>query len=261
MVLGMSISTLVGIRPIKFGDQGEAVRQVQLALAKLGYKFKGTGYFGGATDTAVSDFQRLHGLTPDGDVGPLTAAAIDKAVAGTPTAPAAEEIARPLWLIEAMKWLGLKERSGSADNPAILEWAKDEGGGIAQNYKHDAIPWCALFANMILTKTGHRGTETLWALDFANSKQFIDLPGPVVGAFAPMKRQGGGHIAVVVGRTRDGYLAMIGGNQSDAVTIAGFPLSRPNSFRWPVNGGPPPAQTGFSTLPIVNSAGVSVSEA
>jgi len=51
---------------------------------------------------------------------------------------------------------------------------------------------------MVLTKVGLQGTETLWALDWSNWG--TRLPGPAVGAFAPMKRQGGGHIAIVVGR-------------------------------------------------------------
>jgi hypothetical protein len=47
---------------------------------------------------------------------------------------------------------------------------------------------------MVLTKVGLQGTETLWALDWSNWG--TRLPGPAVGAFAPMKRQGGGHIAI-----------------------------------------------------------------
>ena len=43
---------------------------------------KGTGYFGGATEAAVTDFQEQRGLEVDGEVGAETARAIDQAVAG-----------------------------------------------------------------------------------------------------------------------------------------------------------------------------------
>jgi uncharacterized protein (TIGR02594 family) len=133
-----------------------------------------------------------------------------------------EHVERPLWLIEALKWLTTHEGVGPLDNPVILDWARGEGGEIARDYSHDSIPWCALFANMVLTKAGLKGTETLWALDFDSPKAWpnVKLAGPAVGAFAPMKRDGGGHIAIVVGRTADGNLACIGGNQSGHARIS-----------------------------------------
>jgi uncharacterized protein (TIGR02594 family) len=120
------------------------------------------------------------------------------------------------------------------------------------DYKHDAIPWCALFANMVLTKVGIKGTETLWALDWDKWGQ--KLPGPAVGAFAPMKREGGGHIAIVVGRDTRGNLMCLGGNQSDTVSIIPFPIDRPRSFRWPV-GVAAPFKAGFEFLPLMRSDG------
>jgi uncharacterized protein (TIGR02594 family) len=165
---------------------------------------------------------------------------------------------QPIWLLEGLKWMNTKEAPGAADNPDILEWARAEGGAIAKSYHSDSIPWCALYANMVLTKVGLQGTETLWALDWSNwgSK----LAGPAVGAFAPMKRQGGGHIAIVVGRDQHRNLMCLGGNQSDAVNIKPFPAARPLSFRWPKEV-PPPPRTGFDTLPLVRSDGrVSVAE-
>ncbi len=159
---------------------------------------------------------------------------------------------RPLWLIEGLKWLNTQEASGSSDNPQILDWARQEGGAIANVYRNDSIPWCSLYANMVLTKVGLQGTETLWALDWDNWG--IELPGTAVGAFAPMKRDGGGHIAIVVGRDQHGNLMCLGGNQSDCVNIRPFPAGRPLSFRWPKES-PPPARIGFERLPLVRSDG------
>ena len=135
---------------------------------------------------------------------------------------------QPIWLLEGLKWLNTKEAPGAADNPDILRWARAEGGAIAKSYNANSIPWCALYANMVLTKVGLQGTETLWALDWSNWG--AKLAGPAVGAFAPMKRQGGGHIAIVAGRDQHGNLMCLGGNQSDAVNIKPFPADRPREF-------------------------------
>ena len=260
------LAAALGDSSLRIGDEGELVREFQLALAKLGYGLKGTGTFGGATDTAVTHFQESRGLEVDGEIGPQTAAAIDSALAGggatrVPAGrqPAAEAriggangTGQPIWLLEGLKWMNTEEAPGAADNPDILEWARAEGGAIAKSYHSDSIPWCALYANMVLTKVGLQGTETLWALDW--SDWGTRLPGPAVGAFAPMKRQGGGHIAIVVGRDQHGNLMCLGGNQSDSVNIKPFPATRPVSFRWPKEV-PPPARTGFGTLPLVSSDG------
>lgn len=253
----MALTELVRSTPIKLRAQGYAVRQLQGMLAQLGYPLKGTGYFGGATDTAVVDFQKQHGLAADGIVGVKTAAALDQAIFNvsrrtTDKAIATAETERPLWLTEALRWLNTKEVPGDADNPQILEWAREEGGSIARDYKHDSVPWCALFANMVLAKVGLKGTGTLWALDFA--KWGIGLNGAAIGAFAPMKRDGGGHIAIVVGRDQHGNLMCVGGNQGDEVSIRPFPAGRPVGFRYPEDVSLP-RNIGFATLPLVRSDG------
>ncbi len=236
----------------KQGDQGEAVKTIQLALRNLGYPLTGTGYFGGATDTAVTAFQRKRGLTADGVVGPVTARELDTAQAVPVVEP---EDVRPLWLTYGLTQIGTREFPGSRDNRTILDWARDEGGNIASSYTHDSIPWCALWANHILTKNGIKGTETLWALDFAGRWPSIQLGGPAVGAFAPMLRNGGGHITVVVGRDQHGNIMGLGGNQHDEVNVTPFAMSRLNKgFWWPALS-VPPARVGFTNLPIVRSDG------
>jgi uncharacterized protein (TIGR02594 family) len=266
-----TLAALLGDRALQMGDEGDLVRAFQLALARLGYDLKGTGTFGGATDTAVTHFQQTHDIEVDGELGPETAAAIDAALAragqvgvptigvpsaggpaaGVPTIPAVDA-GQPIWLLEGLKWMNTREEPGSGNNRDIIEWAREEGGATATTYDEDSIPWCALYANMVLTKVGLRGTKTLWALDWSNWG--TRLAGPAVGAFAPMKRSGGGHIAIIAGRDQHGNLMCLGGNQSDAVNIKPFPADRPVSFRWPKDV-PLPARTGFATLPLVQSDG------
>lgn len=161
----------------------------------------------------------------------------------------------PAWLDIGLKLIGTKEVPGSKDNQVIIDWAKAEGGDIAKEYTHDSIPWCALFANHLLTAAGLPGTETLWALDFAGRWPAVKLSGPAVGAFAPMVRNGGGHIMIIVGKDQNGNVMGLGGNQSDAVNIKPFARARLNKgFWWPKNV-PLPEKIGFDALPLVNSDG------
>lgn len=253
-----SIESLASNRVFRLGSSGQEVREIQKALAKLGYPLGGSGWFGPATDAAVEAFQKRAGLDPDGEVGTATARAIDAALAAprsAPGAPVAQEVGRPLWLQAGLKLINTHEGPGSKNNPVIIDWAKEEGGAIAKDYTADAIPWCALFANHCLTAAGVKGTGTLWALDFAGNWPSIRLAGPAVGAFAPMVRQGGGHIIQVVGRDQHGNVMGLGGNQSDQVSIIPFPVSRLNKGFWWPKSVPVPAAIGFDKLPLVRSDG------
>lgn len=258
----MSLRQNLGGSILEVGSQGPIVQDVQVSLKALGYPLSGTGYFGMATDTAVRAFQRKANLKPDGAVGPATAGAIDEALAvhagSGPTPVAQISVDRPLWLQAGLALIGTHEGVGAADNPKIIEWAKELGGDVAAEYTHDSIPWCALFANHCLGAAGLPGTGTLWALDFAGHWPSVQLQGPAVGAFAPMVRSGGGHIIQIVGLAANGNVMGLGGNQSDAVNVEQFARSRLNrGFWWPKSVPPPPV--GWDKLPIVSSAGSVVS--
>jgi hypothetical protein len=64
------------IRPLRRGDSGEAVRDLQMALAALDHGTTADGVFGAATERAVKAFQRASGLAADGIAGPATRAAL-----------------------------------------------------------------------------------------------------------------------------------------------------------------------------------------
>lgn len=67
------------MRPIRKGDRGPAVEDVQRRLLALGEGLGGSGVdgcFAGATYAAVLAFQHEHGLSEDGEVGPETWAAL-----------------------------------------------------------------------------------------------------------------------------------------------------------------------------------------
>ena len=62
---------------LRRGNQGDEVADLQMILnSKFGYELEVDGNFGKATETAVKDFQKKHGLTADGAVGKKTWAAL-----------------------------------------------------------------------------------------------------------------------------------------------------------------------------------------
>lgn len=63
---------------IKKGSKGSAVLQLQKILNSKGYKLSEDSDFGPATDAAVRAFQKANHLEADGEVGPLTWAALFK---------------------------------------------------------------------------------------------------------------------------------------------------------------------------------------
>lgn len=69
-------------KTLQTGSTGDAVAALQQDLNALGFAIAADRDFGPETQWAVVAFQKAHGLTPDGIVGPLTRAAIDTAVNG-----------------------------------------------------------------------------------------------------------------------------------------------------------------------------------
>ena len=82
--------------------------------------------------------------------------------------------------------------------------------------------WCARFMNMVLEKTGHRGTGSAMASSFASYGRRVS--GPEVGAIAVMGRRGGGHVGIITGVDARGNPIMISGNNGNRVREA--PVSR-----------------------------------
>ena len=82
--------------------------------------------------------------------------------------------------------------------------------------------WCARFMNMVLQRTGHRGTGSDMASSFAHYGHRVS--GPEVGAIAVMGRRGGGHVGIISGIDASGNPIMISGNNGNRVREA--PISR-----------------------------------
>ena len=131
------------------------------------------------------------------------------------------------WMIEAKKHIGLKEVSGKAHNPTILNWLKSLGAW----WSEDETAWCGTFIAHCLKVAGVKYPKHWYrALDYVNYGS--KLTKPAYGCVAIKTRQGGGHVCFVVGRDENTRkLVCIGGNQSNMVCITRIEKSRLNSIR------------------------------
>jgi len=82
--------------------------------------------------------------------------------------------------------------------------------------------WCARFMNMVLQRSGYRGTGSDAARSFASYGQRVS--GPQIGAIAVMARRGGGHVGIVSGIDASGNPIVVSGNNRNRVREA--PISR-----------------------------------
>ena len=89
--------------------------------------------------------------------------------------------------------------------------------------------WCARFMNMVLQRSGYRGTGSDMARSFASYGQRVS--GPQVGAIAVMGRgRGGGHVGVVSGIDASGNPIVVSGNNGNHVREA--PIARGRIFAY-----------------------------
>ena len=133
-------------------------------------------------------------------------------------------------LEEARKLYGTFEAPGPADNPVILGWAKETG--LAKVYNDDAIPWCGLFMAVVAKRAGKPVVEgPLWARNWAKFGKAADRAQ--LGDILVFRRaQGSGHVGLYVGEDY-GAFHVLGGNQSDGVTITRIARDRCIAIRRP----------------------------
>ena len=135
----------------------------------------------------------------------------------------------PSWFNVATGEIGVKEyRNGS--NPRVIEYAKTNG------FSDDQTPWCASFVKWCL-KQASVSTDgiTGMARSASRASSMEKLDKPLYGCIAVLSRPpnpSSGHIAFLQG-IQGGRLKLLGGNQSNAVTISGYPSGRLIGFYWP----------------------------
>lgn len=128
--------------------------------------------------------------------------------------------------------LGTKEVSGPAGNPKILEMYRSVGH---EWVKDDALAWCAAYVGHCLEKSGIRSTRLLTARSYLSFGQEIEPSKAREGDIVIFTRGNSswqGHVAFFVSATAS-QVKVLGGNQSNAVTIASYAKSRLIGVRRP----------------------------
>lgn len=138
----------------------------------------------------------------------------------------------------ARRFEGLTESPGVASNPQILAMLK-----LDQRWPGgDEVPWCSAFVNYVAWLLNLPRSKSLAArswlsvgtpVQWDEAKRGFDVvilqrgsghqPGPEI-------LQAPGHVGFFASVTSE-LVQILGGNQSDAVSIASFPLSRVLGFR------------------------------
>jgi uncharacterized protein (TIGR02594 family) len=136
----------------------------------------------------------------------------------------------PKWYALAEAELGQAEVPGREHNPRILEYLEVAG---FQDVQNDDDAWCAVFANWALIMAGHPGTQSRMARSFLGYGK--TLAKPVKGCIVVLKRDNNpaqGHVGFF-SHAKDKRVYLLGGNQSNKVSIASFPEGDVLAYRMP----------------------------
>lgn len=103
---------------------------------------------------------------------------------------------------------------------------------IGTNPTGKSALWCARFMNMVLERSGRKGTGSDMASSFASYGRRIS--GPQVGAIAVMSRgKRGGHVGIVSGIDESGNPIIISGNHNRRVAEATYSRGRIYAYVMP----------------------------
>ena len=142
----------------------------------------------------------------------------------------------PLWLTYARAEIGTKEFPGTPDNPRIIKYWNDAGlTNVADG--QDEVPWCAAFVGAMLARANQPTSGKANARSYESYGR--KLLSPVLGCVVILSRPPTawqGHVGFYLSTDRAKRLIrLIGGNQSDSVSIADFSIDRIVSLRWPAS--------------------------
>lgn len=174
------------------------------------------------------------GLDPgpiDGAWGPRTERAVRDLLrtAGKPVL--ADAVTDLPWMTEAKRVLGRHE---GRDNGWLKRWLKSDGRTLGDPAK---LPWCGDFVETCIRIAlpgeafpGALGENPYWARNWLHFGSVIQ---PTYGAVLVFERgPKSGHVGFAVGADAQAFF-VLGGNQSDSVTVARIAKSRLLGARWP----------------------------
>ncbi len=135
----------------------------------------------------------------------------------------------------AQKFLGIKEVAGGDSNPHVLAMLRLDQAWPA----NDDVPWCSAFVNYLAWLLGLPRSRSLSARSWLKVGLPVPLRGALLGDVVVLSRGSGpqpgpdvlaapGHVGIFAGYEDESReeLSIVGGNQSNAVTLQTFPMSR-----------------------------------
>lgn len=198
---------------LKMGSTGDAVKSLQTSLNNYGYKLDVDGFFGTLTLNAVEDFQKQHGLTVDGIVGPNTYAELN------PTTPTAilgigNSGSDVRYLQENLNKAGYNLSVDGIFGPLTLNAVKDfqKTSGLAVDGLAGPKTFAALNAKVtaVVTPPTPSQPATQPPVDVVSAASIVDTADAFQKAIAPKSKGGKWIIAITKDVTTDKELKLDG---------------------------------------------------
>lgn len=133
----------------------------------------------------------------------------------------------PPWLVWARRYLGTVEIPGPSSEPLIEWFHAATAGGVAT----DDVPWCSSFVCRAMAEQGIQHPRSKASQAW---RSWGVGCGQILGAIAVLSYgRGRGHVGIVAGRLLGDRIAILGGNQGDAVSVRAFGSEHLIGCRWP----------------------------
>jgi len=129
----------------------------------------------------------------------------------------------------AKTFIGIREIKGSVDNPQILAMLKLDTDWPS----NDEIPWCSAFVNYIAKLLDLERSKSLRARSWLEIGMSIPIESAIIGEDVVIIKRGKGqqpgpenmtaigHVGFYAGQDEH-LIYLLGGNQSDSVSIAAY---------------------------------------
>ncbi|XOY54965.1 MAG: TIGR02594 family protein [Rhodobacterales bacterium] len=125
----------------------------------------------------------------------------------------------------ALGYIGTTEGPGPANNSTVMEMYVSVGHDWVE---HDSVAWCAAFVGHCLEKAGIRSTRKLTARSYLDWGVPVDIAEAQPGDIGVIPRGSSswqGHV-FFIDRIEGAWVWGLGGNQSDAVNVKRYPVSK-----------------------------------
>jgi uncharacterized protein (TIGR02594 family) len=125
----------------------------------------------------------------------------------------------------ARGYIGTTEGAGPENNPVIMDMYASVGHDWVE---HDSVAWCAAFVGHCLERAGLRSTRQLTArsyLEWGVPVESADAQPGDIGVIPRGSSGWQGHV-FFIDRIEGPWVWGLGGNQSDAVNVKRYPVSK-----------------------------------